>query len=259
VPAVPIAKRYVKPDVLRSFDLEQRFDEPNESSARERSSTSSMVAADQRREEQRSNAIMVREHRISIDRLLAGTDRAIIAGDAGLGKSTLLRMLALDILSEAPQFDCVRDRYAELLPVWLSFPLWARMASERAAPPAIEEVVVAFLRAQNQPELAEGMRKALAGSRIILLVDGLDEAADPTAAETVAALLSSFVEARGCPALITTRAQGLRAATSFGGHGFGRSSLFYQMRNAMRFARCGSEFSQKSKARAAWMNRASSA
>ena len=223
LPAVPIGKRYVKPDVLLRTIGTERFEETAEnavargSALNVPSANSATEEESERRRVSRSSAPVVREQRVTVDRFLANTDRAIIAGDAGVGKSTLLRMLALDMLSDAPQFECVRDRYADYLPVWVSFPLWARMASARPTPPPLEDVIAEFLRAQSEPDLAEEMRKALTGPRIVLLVDGLDEATDPTAAETVAALLSAFVEARGFPVLVTSRPHGLRAASRFAG------------------------------------------
>ena len=50
-----------------------------------------------------------------------------------------------------------------------------------------------------------------------LLVDGLDEALDARAAETLAALLISYVERRNAPALVTSRPQGLHTISRFGG------------------------------------------
>ena len=221
-PAVPIAKRYVKPDVLRALDVEQVDSSPESGAVPTPEEPwptkppgidkAAQVARDGRR-----TTPVLREQRIPVDQFLASTDRALIAAEAGVGKSTLLRMLALDILSDTPQFDCVRERYAKYVPVWVSFPLWARMATGRTVPPPLDEVVAEFLRAQSRPELADDMRKALAGSQIVLLVDGLDEATDPTAAQTVAALLAAFVESRGCPAFATSRPHGLRAANSFSG------------------------------------------
>ncbi len=223
LPAVPIAKRYVKPDVVLRTSGAERVEETSEISATRGSaadlsrSNSVTDEGSWRKAGQRPSAAVIREQRMTVDRFLGSTDRAIITADAGVGKSTLLRMLALDILADVPQFECVRERYADYLPVCVSFPLWARMASGRAAPPPLEDVVAEFFRAQSAPDLADELRKALAGSRIVLLVDGLDEATDPTAAQTVAALLSAFVEARGFPTLVTTRPHGLRAAGGFAG------------------------------------------
>lgn len=223
LPAVPIAKRYVKPDVVHQTIGAERGQEAPEintshgSAAGLSLSNSLTDEGAGRNRGQRPNAPVIREQRMTVDRFLASADRAIIAADAGVGKSTLLRMLALDVLSDVPQFDFVREQYADYLPVWVSFPLWVRMASGRAAPPPLEDVVAEFFRAQSEPDLADKMRKALAGSRIILLVDGLDEATDPAAAQTVAALLSAFVEARGFPTIVTTRPHALRAAGRFAG------------------------------------------
>lgn len=223
LPTVPIAKKYVKPDVLlrmTGLDRVEKTPEINapRGSAAELSHSSPLIDKESvQRPGERPGASIIREQRMTVDRFLANNDRAIITGDAGVGKSTLLRMLALDILTDAPLFDCVRDRYADYIPVWVSFPLWARMASERVTPPPLEEAVTAFFLAQSQPVLADDMRKALGGSHIVLLVDGLDEATDSTAAQTVAALLSAFVEARGFPVLVTSRPHGLRAAGGFAG------------------------------------------
>jgi hypothetical protein len=223
LPTVPLSKRYVRPDVvLRSSSLE-RAEQTTEIIATRESvadlSNSDFVTAkgSGRKPGQHSSTAIIREQRMTADRFLASTTRTIIAADAGVGKSTLLRVFALDILSDTPEFDCVRERYADYLPVWVSFPLWARMASGRAAPPPLEDVVAEFFRAQSEPTLAAELCKALAGSGIFLLVDGLDEATDPTAAQTVAALLSAFVETRGFPTIVTTRPHGLRTVGGFAG------------------------------------------
>ena len=61
------------------------------------------------------------------------------------------------------------------------------------------------------------MSKALASARVLLLVDGLDEASDPTAARTVATVLATFVESRNLPVLVTSRLHGLQAMGGFAG------------------------------------------
>lgn len=221
LPAVPIANRYVKPDIVLRTNEADRAEQASQADTARESTVASMRSnlpnedGAGRERVQRLRPLVVREQRMTIDRFLAGTDRAIITGDAGAGKSTLLRMLALDILSDAPQFDSVRDRYADYLPVWVSFPLWARMALGRPAPPPLEDVIAEFFRAQSRPELAAQIRKALNGPRTLLLIDGLDEASDPTAAQTVASVLSAFVEAHGVPSLMTSRPHGLRVAGAF--------------------------------------------
>jgi hypothetical protein len=213
-PAVPLAQRYVKPDVvLRAVDFAsvQSSTATTEAPASEGDSGESA-----RPGRQRQGGPVVREQRIAVDRLLGESRRVLVAGDAGIGKSTLLRMLALDVLSDAPQFDSIRERYADYLPVWVSFPLWARMAAGRTTPPAIEDAVSEFLVAQSRPELAAELRKALAdGRKILMLVDGVDEAADPAAAQTIAALLVAVIESRAMSCVVTSRPHGLRTMGAF--------------------------------------------
>lgn len=221
LPAVPVAKRYVKPDVVLQTTVPDRSEQTLEhdamrgSAGDEAGTISPKEVGVGRDRSPRPGGIVTRKQRIPIDSFLVGTDRAIIAGDAGIGKSALLRVLAADILSSDPQFDCVRENYADFIPIWVSFPLWARMASGGATPPPLKDVVTEFFRAQSEPALADKVCNALTGERTILLVDGLDEASDTTAAQTVAAVLSAFVETHGIPTLLTSRPHGLRAADSF--------------------------------------------
>jgi hypothetical protein len=225
VPAIPIAERYIRPDVL------VRVAEPVPSPASrgdqpQRETTSDSAEGDAaeapRRDMGRSrsdptSASTMRGRRVELDRFLLSEPRVIIAADAGMGKSTLLRVVGLDCLADEPQLSAVRDRYARFVPVWVPFALWTRMASERAAPPSLEDVVSEFFEAQSEPMLADEMRKALASAKVLLLVDGLDEATNPTAARTVAAMLATFAESRNLPALITSRPHGLRAMGGFAG------------------------------------------
>jgi hypothetical protein len=205
-------ERYVRPDVLVRIVGSAGSDPPPGPTP---SAPTAKPAAEVTVEQSPSGRpatprLIDRDERLTLDRFLNTERRAVIVGDAGAGKSTLLRFLALDILAEGPELTSVREQYSGYLPVWVPFALWARMAVDRGAPPALEDVVVAFFRAQNEPALAEDMRRALAGLRVFLLVDGLDEAVDSTAATTLASNLFAFAERHDLPVLATTRPHGVR-------------------------------------------------
>lgn len=164
----------------------------------------------------RSRAV-VRERRLGLEDYLGEHRLFLVLGDAGTGKSTLLRFLALDILSDAPKLAVTRDRYKDLTPVWLPFALWARMSMNQPAPVAIEDAAAEFLRAQGGTELAEHMRRAVLGKRVVLLVDGIDEAIDPNTSQTLLAVLTAFVDRTGVPVIATSRPHGVRSLTGLGG------------------------------------------
>jgi hypothetical protein len=160
---------------------------------------------------------VLRERRMGLDDYLQAHRLSLVLGDAGSGKSTLLRFLALDILSDAPELTVSRERYQDLIPVWLPFALWVRMSINQQSPVAIEDAAAEFLRAQGGAELAEHMRRAVSEKRVILLVDGIDEAADPSTAQMLFALLTTFVDRTGVAVVATSRPHGARSLTGLGG------------------------------------------
>ena len=153
-------------------------------------------------------------------------------GEAGSGKSSPLRFIALDTLSDRPVLKATRDRNKGVLPAWLSFALWVRMSADRGAPVPIEDVIAEFIRTQGEADLAEDMRRAVRGNRIVLLVDGLDEAIEPTAAQTLIALLTMFVDRRSVPVVATSRPHGARHLSGLGKLGSFRpcTAIGYQRR-----------------------------
>jgi hypothetical protein len=219
-PSIPIGDRYVPPDFLvRVVELAG-----TPQATDQRDNAAEARSYEVTRDEARGRALNRRAHRttavhlrrVEADRFLAGERHVVISGDAGMGKSTLLRVIALDVLSDTPKLACVRGKLEGFIPVWVPFALWTRMASDRGAPPSLEDVVREFARAQSEPQLGEALVKALGSSKAVLLIDGLDESSDVTAASTVANVLSTFVETRDLPVFVTSRPHGLRGLAGFG-------------------------------------------
>jgi hypothetical protein len=224
--SVPITDRYVQPDLLLQVPDSGSALMSGESDTRSSAAqtiTSKEAAESGKRERdslalnQQQSRPVVRERRIPLDDYLSSKTQSLIVGDAGSGKSSLLRFLALDILSDKPALKVSKEIYKGALPVWLPFALWARMSIDQGAPAPIEEVVAAFFRAQGAANLADQMRRAAHGKGIVLLVDGLDEALDPTAAQTLIAVLTTYVEQRNIPVVATSRPHGMRNINGLGG------------------------------------------
>lgn len=222
IPAPKLWQRYVLPDLLisvGSVDQEPEAPVPKAAPTRDDPIVQAMsVSAGMVGQEKRPQVPQSRQRVLSVDQFLASEKRAVITADAGAGKTTLLRFLALDILSDAPEIEAIRSNYTGYIPVWVPFALWARMAEGKDYPPPLEDVVHAFIAAQNNLALAADMRRALASHKIVLLVDGLDEARGNTASDTVLAGLTTLVEMRDLPVIATSRPHGMRALSGIGGN-----------------------------------------
>lgn len=221
IPAPHLGQRYVLPDLVMNVrTIDQGPDKPAQEAQPPRLGDIQIVGVNAGGigPVVRAQTPQSRERLISVDQFMATERRSVITADAGAGKTTLLRFLALDVLSDAPDVEAVRSHYAGYLPVWVPFALWARMAEGKDHPPPLEDVVHAFIAAQNDVALANDMRRALVGTRILLLVDGLDEARGTTAPETVLAGLTTFAEMHNVPVIATSRPHGLKALTGIGGN-----------------------------------------
>lgn len=216
IPAPQLKQRYVPPDVIVSADTASIDTEPVGPSQeleigevlREEleDAPAALVAMARAAKTQQFTA---RQRSVPVDQFLANETRALFVAEAGAGKTTLLRFLALEILSDCSNITVLRDRYAGFIPVWVPFALWTRMAEGKDHPPPLEDVVHAFIAAQSDLELANDMRRALSGDRIVLLVDGLDEAKTDAASDTLLAVLTQFAERRSLPVFATTRPHGV--------------------------------------------------
>lgn len=218
--SIPLTNRYIRPDLLvRSSENEDPASSENNLAAKRQQSPNAESGSrepDPRSPDVSRPRAFLRERRTELDEYLDGHTRSLILGDAGSGKSTLLRFLALDILSGQPVLKVTQERYKNLIPVWLPFALWVRMSVDRHAPAPIEDAVAEYVRAQGGPELAENMRRAVLGKRIVLLVDGIDEAADTAVAQTLLAVLTTFVDQAGISVVATSRPHGARSLTGLG-------------------------------------------
>lgn len=143
---------------------------------------------------------------MSADAYLASTDRGVILGDPGHGKSALLRVLALDLLSESPKIRAVADRFGTRLPVWLPF---AFVSTRVAAGDSIADAGEAWIKKNGGSEaLATLFRQAIDDDRLLLLVDGLDEWSDPDRARETILALQGFLSQHKAACFATARPLG---------------------------------------------------
>jgi hypothetical protein len=155
--------------------------------------------------------------RILLDNWIAAANHEVVLGPAGAGKSTFLRFIALDMLSAVPKLVGWRKRLPDFLPVWVSFAFWTKLIAADNEKCSLIDAIEAWFRRQDEPALIALVRKAYADKRLLLLVDGVDEWANETAANTAFSLLQSFAERHAIPVIMTSRPHGFRLVTGLDG------------------------------------------
>lgn len=143
------------------------------------------------------------EFRISAEAWLGSQRRAIVGGDPGAGKSSLLRFLALDLLSAEPRFSSLNWDWGSPIPLWIPFGRWTELITEGKR--SLMSLVGTWLEELGRPELAALYSKALEDGRAVLLVDGLDEWKTEAAARVAFDQLRIYVGERDLRAVATTR------------------------------------------------------
>lgn len=143
---------------------------------------------------------------VDVDEWLGLSEQQFVLGEPGVGKSTALRFLALDLLSDDPQWPNVARRWGDRLPVWLPFHYFTqRVASTTGQAASVVEAIRAWFQQHDFGHLMPLVERALSDDRLLLLVDGLDEWVTPVAGEAAAAALETFVGARQASIVMTSR------------------------------------------------------
>ena len=198
--------RFTVPDVLVRDTIADERRAPQPDKAEAGSDASPGASAETRLGRTRRREYV---RRASIANWLADGMHLAIVGEAGGGKSTLLRCIALDVLNEQGVFPQIARRWGELLPIHISFSRWSRLSTtlERAA--GLKEVVAETLQPALTADLLSLLNRAIDERRVLLLLDGLDEWSDEQAARTTLQHILAFVATHNLPTIATARPRGL--------------------------------------------------
>ena len=207
--ATPLRDRYVLPDVyedrLDSGPMDAEILQPT------KRSDAAFPGHGDRGDASRPSAPpsnqIVRQRR-SLNDWLTNETHQILIGGPGLGKSALLRYVALDLLNESPVLRQASSFHDTFLPVWLSFPFWTKRMEEARTVLSLPDIVVSWLHLWSEERLWPVIEKALDDERLLLLIDGLDEYSNEDAARNALAQLQVFVEQRNCRVIAATRPTG---------------------------------------------------
>jgi energy-coupling factor transporter ATP-binding protein EcfA2 len=204
---IPLRERFVVPEVYGSLggNLVDREPASQDNSARSAQSPGS-VETNQRL----SIPVAIQEIRVrsDADRWISQGRRSVILGSPGSGKSALLRILAVELLSEEPVFRETAVRWGSLLPVWIPFSFWTNLNTKRESPIAFSECLATWFKQFDQGKVWSLVEAAIEDDRLLLLVDGLDEWTDETAARTTSHLLQTYIQIHNLPAVLVSRPHG---------------------------------------------------
>lgn len=212
--ALPLARRFVLPDLSAptdpALDASPTGAEPRHEEVEDEGTRWSRRRPPIRRRRRASGSADLK--RTGLEQWAASVTNAVVLGEPGSGKSTLLRFLALDMLSPAPRLAQLRRRWPSHLPVLLPFAFWTRLISTRPAglETSVPGAARAWLEQLSASRMAAHVGKAFEDGRVLLLVDGVDEWTDETAAGSALTILHAFASLTGIPTIVTSRPHGAR-------------------------------------------------
>jgi len=156
--------------------------------------------------ERHENESQIQSKKIDVDSFFGTTDRAVVLGIPGQGKSSLLRMLAIDLLSEEPKLENVATRHGQRLPLWIPFAFLTRGISNGLS---LVDVAKEWLRLNSgNDELVKLAGIAINDDRLLLLIDGVDEWSDPKLAIASLATIQGFLSQGSAACFLTSRPVG---------------------------------------------------
>jgi DNA replication protein DnaC len=211
-PLLSLEERYVFPDVYEERDILVSADkEKNQQGVDAGSQTETAgfaEAADQASYPVHQMRMRDKTRRTA-QSWLAQNPKSILLGEPGSGKTSLLRFVALDLLSEEPRLSELAQRFDTYLPVWVPFGLWTSMISAMpTAANSLMDMLQLWFRKWDEMRLWPLVEKALSDDRLLLLVDGLDEWTNVSAGKIALEKLQVFVSQHEVPIITTSRPLG---------------------------------------------------
>jgi hypothetical protein len=213
---LPLEQRYVIPDILTvSVQSESA---PSASAPPERSEQNSESLTPPRAQwtDRPSGHDRRAYFRQSVDQWLRDKKTAVILAGPGVGKSSLVRFLATDILSDTPRLAALGELHRNRLPVIVPFGFWTTlMSADSAATLSLEDVIEKWLHQLGSSDLWPAAKTALNDQRLALLVDGIDEYHSESTAAIALKQLQLFAELKRCTVIVTSRPAGFRRLPKF--------------------------------------------
>jgi hypothetical protein len=214
-PELSLLERFQKPDMLvreavQSVESAVTVQSDSEGASMGLSAAIYSPRSNSKRKTRSSDtSAIARMRRLPLVEWLGESLRLVVLGDAGYGKSTLLRVIALDLLHSQEHFPELAARWGQHIPIYIPFARWSSQVVRDGNAIGIKEIVRRSLEQLLTKSIVDLLDRAMDDQRILVLIDGLDEWGNEQAARATLSTLITTVEAHGIPVIVSSRPQGL--------------------------------------------------
>lgn len=153
---------------------------------------------------------------LALSAAVAKSERFVLLGKAGFGKSAALRVMIHSLLGGAVRFPALTRILGQRLPLLVPFAFLTRHFAQGESP-TIESALKAWLKVLGAKHDGLALlEEMLEDERLLLLVDGLDEWQNREAAVAALTALTTYIQTRGLPMIATGRPLGFERVNDFG-------------------------------------------
>jgi len=209
VPPVPVFDRYVEPTIELVESIIEQVQAPTiQRESDTQDAVQGVPGTGFRRREIRT--------KLALSAGLATSDRFLLLGGAGFGKSAALRVVIHSLLRGGGRFPALAKSWGQRLPLLLPFGFLTSHFAENETP-TVESALTAWLMVLGaRDDALTLLEEMLKDERLLLLVDGLDEWQNREAAVTALTALTNYVQTRRLPMVATSRPLGFERISDFG-------------------------------------------
>jgi len=212
---VPFLERYVPTDIAEHrpvtvpvvTDSETALERGSDESDGLQSAEFAQQPGDARREHPISQHEFAMEKREPALQWITKGKRAVVLAEPGVGKSALLRFIALSLLNTTAPHPDLAPTWGERLPIWISFSAWTRVISQNETI-SLGDFLFTWLHEHNGDDLQALISQALKDNRLLLLIDGLDERYNEEAGKVALDRLETFLAGKEIPTILAARPAG---------------------------------------------------